>query len=158
MKGKFVRESQAEMIHFVRPGDANPLGIAFGGTVVAWMDSAAAVAAIRHARRPVVTASIDNLSFLHPIQIGEYVIIKSFVCYTGTTSMEVGVWIESEDPLTGERKETTHGYLTFVALGKDGKPTEIPPIIPESDEEKMHYDEAKKRREYKLKLREELSS
>jgi acyl-CoA hydrolase len=158
MDAKPVSESHAEMIQFVHPGDANPLGIAFGGTVVAWMDSAAAVSAIRHARKPVVTASIDSLSFLHPIQVGEFVVIKATVCYTGTTSMEVGVSIESENPLTGERKHTTSGYLTFVALGNDGKPTEIPKVILETDEDKIRYEEAKKRKEYKLKLREELSS
>ncbi len=156
MQGKPVRESQIEMIQIVRPGDANPLGIAFGGTVVAWMDSAAAVAAIRHARQPVVTASIDSLSFLHPIHIGEFVVIRAAVHYTGTTSMEVGVWIESENPMTGERQRTTHGYLTFVALGRDGHPVPIPPVIPETPEEKIRYEEAKKRREFKLKLREEL--
>jgi acyl-CoA hydrolase len=156
MKGKPVRESMVEMVQIVRPDDANPLGIAFGGTVVAWIDSAAAVSAMRHARMPVVTASIDSLSFLHPIQIGEFVVIKAAVHYVGTTSMEVGVSIESENPMTGERKKTTSGYLTFVALGNNGRPTAIPPVIPETAEEKMQYEEAKKHREYKLKLREEL--
>ncbi len=154
-KGKPVRESWVEMVQVVRPGDANPLGIAFGGTVVAWMDMAAAVAAMRHARKPVVTASIDNLSFLSPIRVGELAIIRSAVHYTGRTSMEVGVWIESENPITGERKPTTHGYLTFVALDEHGRPTPVPPVIPETPEEKQRYNEAKRRREYKLRLREE---
>jgi len=146
------------MVQIVQPSDANALGSAFGGTVVAWMDMAAAVSAIRHARKPCVTASIDNLSFLNPINIGEYVILTASVNYTGRTSMEVGVYIESENPMTGERKKTTHGYLTFVALGGDGKPVEIPPVIPETNEEKMRYEEAKLRREYKLKMREALGT
>ena len=146
------------MIQIVRPGDANPLGIAFGGAVVAWMDMAAAVAAVRHARKPAVTASIDNLSFLSPIHVGELVIIRAAVNYTGRTSMEVGVYIESENPLTGERKTTTHGYLTFVALDELGRPSPIPPVIPESYEEQQRYEEAKRRREYKLKMREEQGS
>ncbi len=155
MEGKPVRESLVEMVQVVRPGDANPLGIAFGGTVVAWMDMAAGVAAVRHARRPVVTASIDNLSFLSPIHIGEWVVIRAAVNYTHRTSMEVGVWIESENPLTGERKPTTHGYLTFVALDDSGQPTPVPPVLPETYEEKQRYEEAKRRREYKLKMRDE---
>jgi len=146
------------MVQVVRPGDANPLGIAFGGTVVAWMDLAAAVSAVRHARRPVVTASIDNLSFLSPIHVGEFVVIRASVNYTGRTSMEVGVWIQSENPLTGERKDTTHGYLTFVALDESGQPTPIPPVIPETPEEKQRYEEAKRRRQYKLQMREEQGS
>jgi len=158
LDGKPVRDSYVEMVQVVRPQDANALGIAFGGTVVAWMDMAAAVAAIRHARRPVVTASIDNLSFLSPIQVGEFVVIRAAVNYTGRTSMEVGVWIESENPLTGERKPTTHGYLTFVALDEEGRPTAVPAVIPETAEEKDRYEEAKRRREYKLKLREELEA
>jgi acyl-CoA hydrolase len=158
MEGRPVRESRVEMIQIVRPGDANPLGIAFGGTVVAWMDMAASVAAIRHARRPVVTASIDNLSFLSPIHVGEFVVIQASVNYTGRTSMEVGVWIESENPLTGERQRTTHGYLTFVALDEAGRPTPVPPVVPETAEEQQRYAEAKRRRDYKLKLREEHGS
>ena len=158
MQGKPVRESLVEMIQIVRPGDANPLGIAFGGTVVAWMDMAAAVSAVRHARRPAVTASIDNLSFLSPIHVGEFVVIRASVNYTGRTSMEVGVWIESENPLTGERKPTTHGYLTFVALDELGQPAPVPPVMPETREEKQRFEEAKRRRDYKLKMREEQGS
>ncbi|OGF55653.1 MAG: hypothetical protein A2Z21_01480 [Candidatus Fraserbacteria bacterium RBG_16_55_9] len=155
MQGKPVRESVVEMIQIVRPGDANPLGMAFGGTVVAWMDMAGAVSAVRHARRPVVTASIDNLSFISPIHMGEFVVIRASVNYTHRTSMEVGVWIESENPLTGERKPTTHGYLTFVALDERGQPAPVPPVVPETIEEKQRHKEAKRRRDYKLKMREE---
>lgn len=156
VKGKPVRESYVEMVHLVRPQDANSLGLAFGGTVVAWMDVAAAVAAVRHARRPSVTASIDQLSFLSPIHVGELVVIRAAVHYTGRTSMEVGVWIESENPLTGERHRTTHGYLTYVALDDAGRPTPVPPVVPETEEERRRYHEAKRRREAKLRTREEL--
>lgn len=152
--GKPVRESYVEMIQVVQPQDANALGTVFGGTVVAWMDSAAAIAAIRHSRCPSVTASIDHLSFLSPIHVGELAIIRASVNYTHRTSMEVGVWIESENPLTGERKGTTHGYLTFVALDDEGRPTPVPPVIPETEEEKQRYEEAKRRREVKLQRRE----
>ncbi len=155
-KGKPVRESSVEMVQVVRPQDANALGTVFGGTVVAWMDTAGAIAAMRHARRPVVTASIDHLSFLSPIHIGEWAIIRAAVHYVHRTSMEVGVWIEAENPLTGERRLTTHGYLTFVALDEQGRPTPVPPVIPETPEEKRRYEEARRRREVKLRLRREL--
>lgn len=151
--GKPVRESLVELVQIVRPEDANPLGIAFGGKVVQWMDTAAAIAATRHARKPVVTASIDSLSFLSPIKIGDFVVIRAQVNYTGRTSMEVGVTIDSENPLTGEQKRTTSGYLTFVALDEHGHPTPVPPVIPETAEEKRLYSEAQRRRAEKLKHR-----
>ncbi|MCS6937199.1 MAG: acyl-CoA thioesterase [Candidatus Bipolaricaulota bacterium] len=151
--GKPVRESFVEVVHIVRPEDANALGVAFGGKVVQWMDTAAAIAATRHARKPVVTASIDSLSFLSPIKIGDFVVIRAQVNYTGRTSMEVGVTIDSENPLTGEQKRTTSGYLTFVALDEHGRPTPVPPVIPETDEEKRLYNEAQRRRAEKLKHR-----
>lgn len=158
MEGKAVRESYVEMVQGVRPQDANSLGLAFGGTVVAWMDIAAGIAAMRHARRPSVTASIDQLSFLSPIHVGEFALIRASVNYTGKTSMEVGVWIESENPVTGNRRATTHGYLTYVALDEEGRPTPVPPVILETDEERERYEEAKQRREYKLRMREKLDS
>ncbi len=153
--GKPARESFVEMVQTVRPEAANAMGIAFGGKVVQWMDMAAAVSALRHTRKPVVTASIDQLHFHAPIKIGEFVIIKAQVNYTGRTSMEVGVMIESENPLTGERRFTTSGYLTFVALDEQGRPSPVPAVTPEAAEEKRKYEEAKRRREEKLKRREE---
>ena len=153
MQGKPVRESRVEMVQIIRPEDANPLGIAFGGKVVEWMDMAAAVSAVRHARKPCVTASIDNLAFLTPIKIGQFVIIRATVNYTGRTSMEVSVRIESEDPLSGQRQLTTQGYLTFVALDEYGHPSPVPPVILETAEEKHRYAEAKRRHEAKLKQR-----
>jgi acyl-CoA hydrolase len=152
-EGKPVRESLVELVQVVHPEDANPLGIAFGGKVVQWMDMAAGIAATRHARKPVVTASIDSLSFLAPIRVGDFVVIRAQVDYTGRTSMEVGVTIEVEHPLTGERVRTTSGFLTFVALDEAGQPTSVPPVVPETLEERRRYDEARKRREEKLKHR-----
>ncbi len=155
VNGKPVKDSLVEMVQVVQPEDANPMGVAFGGKVVQWMDMAAAVSAMRHARQPVVTASIDHLSFLGPIRIGDFVVIRAAVNYVGHTSMEVGVTIESEHPLTGERQRTTRGYLTFVALGKDGRPTEIQPVVPETEKEKQRFEEAQRRRQLKLQWREE---
>lgn len=150
-----VESCRVDMVQLVQPEDANPLGVAFGGKVVQWMDIAAAIAATRHARRPVVTASIDHLSFLAPIRIGDFVNIRAAVNYVGRTSMEVGVSIESENPITGERHRTTRGYLTFVALDDNGKPMPIPPVVPETQKEKERYEEAKRRRELKLQWRQE---
>jgi len=155
LQSKPVSASTAEVIQVVQPEDVNPMGVAFGGKVMQWMDLAGAVAATRHSRRPVVTASIDHLSFLAPIHIGDFVIIKAAVNYAGTTSMEVGVTIESEDPMTGQRHHTTRGYLTFVALDGRGKPVKIPKVIPESEIEKQRYEEARRRRELKLAWRAE---
>ena len=152
---KPVSSSRVDMVQMVQPEDANPMGVAFGGKMVQWMDIAAAVAATRHARLPVVTASIDHLSFIAPIRIGDFVTIRAAVNYAGTTSMEVGVTIESEDPLTGQRQRATRGYLTFVALDGRGHPTPIPAVIPESDKENERFEEAKRRRELKLKWRKE---
>jgi len=151
-----VSDSRAELVQVVQPEDANPMGVAFGGKVMQWMDAAAAVAATRHSRRPaVVTASIDHLSFLSPINIGDFVVIRAAVNYAGTTSMEVGITVESEDPQTGQRTHRTRGYFTFVALDEYGKPARVPKVIPESDLEKQRYEEAKRRRELKLQWREE---
>jgi len=158
MDPKPVSNSFVEMVQLVQPEDANPMGVAFGGKVVQWMDIAAAISATRHARRPVVTVSIDSLSFLKPIRIGDCVVIRAAVNYVGQTSMEVGVTIESEDPLTGNRHRTMRGYLTFVALDGAGKPMEIPPVVPETDKEKRRYEEAKRRREFKLQWRNQTPS
>jgi acyl-CoA hydrolase len=155
LNSKLVSESQTEVIQVVQPEDTNPMGVAFGGKVMQWMDLAGAVAATRHARRPVVTASVDHLSFLAPIHVGDFVIIKAAVNYAGTTSMEVGVSIESEDPHTGQRHHTLSGYLTFVALDGRGKPTPIPKVVPTTDQEKQRYEEARRRRQLKLQWRAE---
>lgn len=155
LQSKTVSASAVEVVQVVQPQDANPMGVAFGGKVVQWMDLAGAVAATRHARQPVVTASIDHLSFLAPIRIGNFVVIRAAVNYAGRTSMEVGVTIESEDPLSGQRTRTTRGYLTFVALDASGKPTVIPQVVPQTEKEQRRYEEAKLRRELKLKWRQE---
>jgi acyl-CoA hydrolase len=155
VQSKPVAASRSEMVQVVQPEDANPMGVAFGGKVVQWMDLAGGVAATRHARRPVVTASIDHLSFLAPIHVGDFVLIRAAVNYAGKTSMEVGVTIEVEDPLTGQRQRATRGYLTFVALDGRGQPTPVPAVVAETDKEKQRFDEARRRRELKLQWRQE---
>jgi len=153
MQSRPVRESISEYSELALPNDANALGTLLGGKVMHLVDLAAAMAAMRHARRPVVTASIDSMTFLHPVHIGQLVILRSSVNRVFRTSMEVGVKVFVEDLLTGERRHTSSAYLTFVALDEEGKPTPVPPVIPETEEEKRRYEEACRRREYRLHQR-----
>jgi acyl-CoA hydrolase len=136
------------------PQDANNLGHVFGGTILAMMDKTAAVAAIRHARRSCVTASIDRVDFREPVHLGDLVVMKSSVNYVGRTSMEVGVRVEAEDLVTGHRRHTNSAYLTFVAVDADGHPVPIPAILPETEVELRRYEAAKARRRRRLEEKE----
>lgn len=151
--GKLARESISEYSELALPIDANGLGNVLGGKVMHLVDLAGAMAAMRHARRPVVTASFDHMNFLHPIRMGQLIVLHSEVNRVFRTSMEVGVKVIVEDMMTGQKQHTCSAYLTFVALDARGKPTPIPPVIPESDAEKRRYQEAGERREYRLALR-----
>ena len=117
------------------------------------VDLVGAIAAIRHARTAVVTASIDHMNFLHPVRIGQLVKLSASVNRVFRTSMEVGVKVVVEDLLTGEQKHTSSAYLTFVAMDKQGNRSVIPPVIPETEAEKRRYEAAGLRREYRLALR-----
>lgn len=154
LPGKFVRESISEYTEFALPVDANPLGNVLGGKVMHLVDLAGAMAAIRHAHRHVVTASIDYMTFLHPIPIGSLVILRSSVNRVFRSSMEVGVRVEVEDLRTGTRKHASSAYVTFVAIDESGKPMAVPPVIPETEVEKYRYEQAERRRQYRLELRE----
>jgi acyl-CoA hydrolase len=151
--GKPVRESASEYAELALPNDANGLGHVLGGKVMHLVDLAGAMAAMRHARRPVVTASVDHMNFLYPVRIGQLIILRSAVNRVFQTSMEVGVRVLVEDLLNGVQQHTSSAYLTFVALDEHGKPSAIPPVIPETEEEKRRFDEAGERREYRLALR-----
>jgi acyl-CoA hydrolase len=153
LAGKAVRESLSEYSELALPNDANTYGFLLGGRVMHLVDLAGAISALRHARKPVVTASVDHMNFLHPVRIGQLVRLVASVNRVFRTSMEVGVKVEVEDLLTGERKHTSSAYLTFVALDKNGKPASIPPVIPETDAEKRRYEAAGQRREYRMALR-----
>ena len=152
-EAKLVRESQAEMVEVVLPNDANPLGNILGGKVMHLIDIAAAIAAHRHSRSYVVTASMDHVDFLHPVRIGELIVLKSSVNRVFHTSMEVGVKVFSENVLTGERRHTSSAFVTFVAIDDQGKPRPIPPVIPETEEDKRRYEQAEVRRRYRLEHR-----
>lgn len=154
LEGKPVRESQSEYSELALPNDANMLGNLLGGKVMHLVDLAGAIAAIRHARTTVVTASIDHMNFLHPIHIGQLVRLQASVNRAFRSSMEVGVKVLMEDMVTGEVKHTSSAYLTFVALDLTGKQrVPVPQVIPETDDEKRRYEAAGLRREYRLALR-----
>jgi acyl-CoA hydrolase len=136
------------------PQDANLLGNVFGGVVLSMMDRCAAIAAFRHSRKNVVTASIDRVDFREPIHLGDLVVMKASVNFVGRTSMEVGVRVEAEQLLTGRRRHTNSCYLTYVAVDENGRPTEVPSIVPETPDEERRYTAAQERRRRRLEERE----
>lgn len=150
---KSVSASQVIMTQLVLPIHINAMGSIFGGTVMSWIDIAAAIAAQRHSNKEVVTASIDSLSFIAPVYKGWVVNLKASVNFTSRTSMEVGVRVDAENPKTGEVFHTASAYTTFVALGSNGKPAEVPSLILETPDEKRRFEAGKKRREDRLKNR-----
>ena len=128
MEGKRVRESSVIMAQQMNPQDANPAGNVHGGVIMKLIDTAAGVAAIRHARSNAVTASVDRLDFYHPVFVGDFVTLRASVNFVGRTSMEIGVRVESENLRTGERLHTSTAYLTYVSLDAQGRPRELPQI------------------------------
>ena len=147
MQPRPVRDSQSEMTEIVLPNDANPLGSLLGGRLMHWIDMAGALAAHRHARSYVVTASIDHLDFLVPVRVGDLVILRSSVNRVFHTSMEVGVKVWVESYLHDECEHVSSAYLTFVAVDSSGKRLAVPVVVPETDEQKRRYDDAGARRE-----------
>ena len=150
MVERHPRDSEAVMTELMMPHHANVLGNVFGGVILSLVDRVAAVAAIRHAGRHCVTVSVDKVDFKEPIRIGELVTAYARVNYTGRTSMEVGVRIVAENMITGDRRDTNSCYVTFVALGEDGRPAEIPPLVPKTPEEKRRWQRARMRRVERL--------
>src|SRR5256885_14643716 len=141
MEGKPVRESASEYAELALPNDANGLGNVLGGKVMHLVDLAAALAALRHARRPVVTASVDHMNFLHPVKIGQLMLLRSSVNRVFRSSMEIGVKVWVEDLLTGERQHTSSAYLTFVAVDTAGNRGPVPAGVSGTEEEKSRFEE-----------------
>lgn len=146
MKIKTMQDSRTIQASLVQPSDTNYHGTIFGGSMMAFIDEVAAISAMRHSRRPVVTASIDSIDFLAPVKMGHSICLEAFVSSTGRTSMEVFVKVISENLQTGERVLTATSFLTFVALDEQGNPTEVPAVIPETEEEKMLMASAEERK------------
>lgn len=140
---KSVKESSVSMRQLVMPQHANPYNTVFGGVIMSWIDMAAAMVAERHTRSEVVTVHIENISFKSKIKVGDHVLIDASINYVGETSMLIGVKVQAENPHLGTSVHSTTAYLTFVALGDDGKPSLIPDIKAESDSEKRRYARAK---------------
>ena len=153
MEGKPVKESASEYSQLALPNDANGFGNVLGGIVMHLVDLAAAMAGMRHARKPIVTASVDSLHFLHPVHIGELIILRSSVNRVFRSSMEIGVKVMTEKLLTGDRLHTCSAYLTFVSIDKEGHSVLIPPVIPETADEIRRFEQAGERREYRLAMR-----
>lgn len=150
---KSVRESQHETSELMMPEHANNMGHVFGGVILSMMDKTAAIAAFRHSRAAVVTASIDRVDFREPIHPGDLVVMKASVNFAGRTSMEVGVRVEAEELITGRRRHTNSCYLTFVAVDRNGRPIDVPELAPETDEELRRYAAAQERRRRRLEER-----
>jgi acyl-CoA hydrolase len=142
-----VRESISEMTEIVLPNDANPLNALLGGRLMHWIDLAGAMAAHRHSRAYVVTASIDHMDFLVPVRVGDFVVLRSSVNRVFRTSMEVGVKAWVENYRSEQHQHVSSAYLTFVAVDAAGNRVPVPPVIPETEEEKRRYDGAARRRE-----------
>lgn len=151
MKTKRVKDSSITIMDQMTRQDANLAGNVHGGVIMKHIDNTGGLVAARHAQKNVVTASIDKIDFHNPVYVGDLLRLQASINYTGKTSMEIGVRVEAENVMTGEVRHTASAYLTYVALDEDGKPTEIPQIMLETQEEKCRNKDAKMRREIRLK-------
>jgi len=150
---KAPADSQIDMTELILPNDANVLGNVLGGRVMHWIDLAAATAAHKHCGSICVTAAVERLSFLNPIKVGQLAHLRGRVVYTGNTSLIVKVEVKGEDMDTGEIKLTSEAYLTFVSLGRDGKPRKVPPLLIKTDDEKAESEKAKAIRNKSLEIK-----
>ena len=151
-------DSYTEMVQVVLPNDANPLGFILGGTVMHLIDIAGAIACHRHTRSLLVTAAVDGLQFLHPIKVGDMIILQARVTAAWKTSLEVEVEVFSEETLTGVRRMTSRAYLTFVAINREGARHAIPPLTLTTDAERQKAVEADERRQARLKAKQRLDA
>lgn len=151
-KGRTVDHSRTEMLEVVLPNDANPLGNVLGGRVMHLIDMAGAIAAHRHSHSHVVTVSVDNLDFVYPIRVGQVILLRSHVTRAFRTSMEVEVNVYLEDYITGKRRQTSSAFVTYVAVGLEGRPTPVPRLIVRTVAEKRRYREALERRRQRLEM------
>ncbi|MDP3716925.1 MAG: acyl-CoA thioesterase [Acidobacteriota bacterium] len=151
MNVKRWQDSASETVQVVLPNDSNPLGFILGGTVMHLIDITGAIACHRHTNMLALTAGVDSLDFIHPIKVGDLIILKSRVTCVFSTSLEVAVEVFSEEIQTGERKLTSKAFLTFVALDKNGKPSRVPPLSIETPEDEQLCRDAAVRRADRLK-------
>lgn len=147
---KTIRASRVTLSQLMHPEHANLLGNVHGGWIMKLVDEAGALACMRHAQKKVVTVAIDSMTFRQPIRIGDLIILNAEVTYTGRTSMEVEVQVLAENPVTGEQIHTNNAYLVYVALDDEGRPTSVPGLITETEEEKVRMVQAQKRQAYRI--------
>lgn len=150
MERKKVKDTSVVMAQLMTPQDVNLAGNVHGGVIMKLIDTAAGTVATRHARTNLVTASVDRLDFHNPVFVGDLVTLKASLNLVGRTSMEVGVYVQSENLITGQIRHTASAYITLVALDKDGRPTAVPPLILETEEEMRRNREAQARRAIRL--------
>jgi uncharacterized protein (TIGR00369 family) len=147
---KPVSASRVTLSQLMHPEHANLLGNVHGGWIMKLVDEAGALACMRHAQRKVVTVAIDSMVFRQPIRIGDLVILKAEVSYTGRTSLEAAVEVHAENPVTGEQTHTNTAYLVYVALDDEGRPTSVPPLLAETEDEKKKMQQAHERQQRRL--------
>jgi uncharacterized protein (TIGR00369 family) len=150
LAGKTVSASRIKISQLMQPEHANNLGNVHGGVIMKLVDEAGALACMRHAQQRVVTVAVDQMTFRQPIRLGDLVTLTAEVSYVGRTSMEAEVHVEAENPITGERTFTNDAYLVYVALDQDGNPVPVPPLIPETEDQRLRMQEGKARQEYRL--------
>ncbi len=153
-----IAETRTVVQRIMMPMDANPSGNVYGGSILKYLDEVASIVAFRHTRTNVVTASIDRMDFLAPMHVGDILVLRAAINFTGKTSMEVGVRVEAEDPHTGYVVHAGSCYLTMVALDRVGRPTRVPSVTPANDEERAWFENGRRRREERLRVRERLES
>ncbi len=147
---KRTRDSQLTLAMGMNPADANPLGDVHGGVIMKLVDEAGGLCAIRHARRPTVTVTMDSITFLSPVRVGDLLTLRASINWIGRTSIEVGIRVEAENVLTGQVTHTNSAYAVYVALDDEGRPTPVPPLILETDEERRRWEEGARRQEHRL--------
>jgi uncharacterized protein (TIGR00369 family) len=150
MPGKRVQDSQITLNQLMMPHHTNPMGSVHGGEIMRLVDETGALCAIRHAQRPVVTLAIDSMTFHSPVHVGDLVSFSASLNWVGRSSMEVGVRVVAENPLTGEQTHTNTAYLVYIALGDDGRPTEVPRLLLETEAERRRWVEAEARQQRRL--------
>ena len=155
MEGKRAEESRVTLSQLMGPGTANTIGNVHGGHIMKLCDEAGAMAAVRHARRPVVTVAIDSMTFHSPVNIGNLVTVTAEVNWTGRSSMETRVHVTAENVLSGETTHTNTAYFVYVALGEQGRPTPVPTLVCDTEEEKAQFERAAARQALRLKLRDQ---
>jgi len=154
---KSTRASQVTLTQLMLPHHANALGHVHGGVIMKMVDETAAISAMRHAQRPCVTVAIDSMTFKQPVQVGALLSCTARVNYVGRSSLEVGVKVSAENPITGETTHTNSAYLVFVALGEDDRPTGVPELTLETDDDKRRHEDGKARQAHRLSRKQKRS-